>query len=81
MISLALVVGTNTILTPMLGKQEEVPPLGGHRHPLGNCMEDISLAYSLRLRNMSGNIRQAISRGITMPSREMNIHLYFPLLQ
>ena len=72
-------VGINTILTPILGKQVNIHPLGECIHPLGNRMQDISLAYSLRSLNGSGNILHSISRGMNTPSRGMNIHLHFPV--
>ena len=46
-----------------------------------NSMQDISLAYKIHSLIGSGNFLHAISCGMKMPSRGMDIHLYFPALE
>ena len=46
-------VGINTILTPILGKQVNIHPLGECIHPLGNRMQDISRGMNTPSRGMN----------------------------
>ena len=52
-LGLAWLVGINAILTPTLGKRVNVPPAGGHFHPLGNSMQDISHKMNMSSRGMN----------------------------
>ena len=59
------------------GKTGEYSSLGRAYSSFGKSMQDVTLAYSIRLLNSSGNIiLHTISHGMNIPSRGMNIHLF-----
>ena len=56
--------------------QVNIHPAGGHVHPGGNSIQDISLAVQGAKLVGEGNIRHAISQGMFVPSQGMPIHLF-----